>query len=291
MTSMLYTLAALVCVAVSTAQAGDMQFYPSLSQDGTVGVGFKMAIGGESHHPMELAQADTQQPQLQNQFFSQIQCERAHRSGEFVVYSPTKLDGFAKEPTGNYVVQKVNSWSCVDTDAENGRRWVVLPPGTEFRFWKNADGSIRNIPYQIHACGNHIYTFLPMAGSPARTPAPASSYVGGDTIIINQTFTFNESQQLTQSRTADRQTEKSGWWCPDSWWQKTLCVVGGAVVVGLIVDEINDDNDNSNPGVATGPVGPGTTTGPVVPPPSLPPTVDTGPVVLPPTVFPGPGVQ
>lgn len=107
----------------------------------------------------EVANATGATPSI---FATRKACDSAVNAGEgaYKFYTPRYFSRHKKNPVDNIhsVVAPLEGVGCVEMDTTAGRRFVPQAEGTEFRFKKNADGTLNDTPYARHDCGNRVYS-------------------------------------------------------------------------------------------------------------------------------------
>src|SRR3989344_5435415 len=107
----------------------------------------------------EVANATGATPSI---FETKEACWSAVNAGEeaYKFYTPRYFNRHKKNPVDNInsVVAPLEGVGCVEMDTTAGRRFVPQAEGTEFRFKKNADGTLKDTPYARHDCGNKVYS-------------------------------------------------------------------------------------------------------------------------------------
>lgn len=117
-----------------------------------------------------------------NMFPDKDSCGAAYRSGNYTTYEPKFFGLKGHEPVDgkSKIAAPLEADACLHSLTTAGKQWIVEHKGFMMRWETNADGSLKEVPYAIDACGNPndgiFYPSAPQTTATATQPAaPAAS--------------------------------------------------------------------------------------------------------------------
>ncbi len=95
---------------------------------------------------------------VKNMFDTESEAEIAWQNRNYAYYIPSYLDGYSKNATDGISKVKIplEADAIVKMLTVKGIKYVILPQGTDLRYYKNNLG-VATVPYAHEMCGNPIY--------------------------------------------------------------------------------------------------------------------------------------
>lgn len=119
-------------------------------------------------------------------FDTKESCLEAVSSGEFTIYEPKWLGMKDKNPIDEKlkVAVPLEADACVFMLTSTGKRWVIQPRETMFRWLTNEDGSLLK-PYALDKCGNPVYEIVYPTPKPAQVEQPEPTVVAPEPTTVD----------------------------------------------------------------------------------------------------------